>query len=276
MNQDLQTGDNTVNSAAAPITGQDDMGANTANSRQANTDYAGQQGSGSDAGTSNERAANQFVSQAPAASMEDGRIKVGVEVFDASGETIGNVAVYDEAAGRLVVRKGWLFNEDTEFPVDAIGDKGVNGIFLTQTKAELQQQYADRMTAGVGAGETGSAAMDRAATTGTGTTAPMGQMGQMDGPSGGATMDQTVLDRGPAGGGVMSQDMGTIAAPLGVDNRSAGDTGRMEMPEGVRSVTYRAAPGGGLEVDEEPHRGVDGVDDAVERVERTDTMTTDR
>ena len=96
-----------------------------------------------------ERSANEYTSTAPAASMLDGQIKPGVMVSDAGGETIGNVLEYDEQGGRVVVRKGWLFSQDTEFPLDAIGDKGANGIFLKQTIDELRQQYSDRLASPV-------------------------------------------------------------------------------------------------------------------------------
>src|SRR5262249_27878276 len=84
-----------------------------------------------------------FVSHAPAANMPDGRITEGVPVCDVHGETIGNVAAYDEAAGTLVVRAGWLFAEDTTFPVSAISDRSASGIYLNLGKEELKQQYGE-------------------------------------------------------------------------------------------------------------------------------------
>jgi hypothetical protein len=84
-----------------------------------------------------------FVSHAPAANMPDGRITEGVPVCDVHGETIGNVAAYDEAAGTLVVRSGWLFAEDTTFPISAISDRSASGLYLNLSKDELKQQYGE-------------------------------------------------------------------------------------------------------------------------------------
>jgi hypothetical protein len=84
-----------------------------------------------------------FVSHAPAANMPDGQITEGVPVCDVHGETIGNVAAYDEAAGTLVVRAGWLFAEDTTFPISAISDRSASGIYLNLGKEELKQQYGE-------------------------------------------------------------------------------------------------------------------------------------
>ncbi|HZS92482.1 MAG TPA: hypothetical protein VFE42_33960 [Chloroflexota bacterium] len=83
------------------------------------------------------------VSRAPASNMPDGRITEGVPVCDVHGETIGNVAAYDEAAGALVVRAGWFFAEDTTFPISAITDRGASGIYLNLSKEELKQQYGE-------------------------------------------------------------------------------------------------------------------------------------
>jgi len=57
--------------------------------------------------------------------------------------------------------------------------------------------------------------------------------------------------------------------------QTARDTGRMELSDGVESVTYRAVPGGGLEVEEGSRGGVVG-DDTVNTntVNRTDPPTT--
>ncbi len=118
------------------------------------------------------RNANEYVSTAPAASMLDGQIKPGVMVSDAGGETIGNVLEYDEQGGRVVVRKGWLFSQDTEFPLDAIGDKGANGIFLKQTIGELRQQYSDRLAADDMAAPTGRTSSTDAGATGASVAGP--------------------------------------------------------------------------------------------------------
>src|SRR5689334_2173974 len=81
-----------------------------------------------------------FVSTAPAENPVDGQITEGVPVFDAHGETIGNVAAYDEAGGRLVVRGGWLFARNTELPLDAIADQGASGLYLRQSREELARR----------------------------------------------------------------------------------------------------------------------------------------
>ena len=260
MNQDLETGDTPVKAGETAFMGQDDRGAHTTTASQATTDAAGQEERGSDTGLVDRRAASEFVSQAPAASMEDGRITVGVPVFDASGETIGNVAAYDEAAGRLVVRKGWLFTEDMKFPIDAIGDKGSNGIFLSQTKDELQQQYRDRtiVSAASGGGGAGSGTMDQATE------------------ASAAPMDQTTMERGAEGGDMRSRggDMSMAGtAPAGAA-QTARDTGRTERSDGGERVTYRAVPGGGLDVEEGAQDSVGG-DDTGPTVNRTDPLTTD-
>jgi uncharacterized protein (TIGR02271 family) len=100
------------------------------------------------------------------------QIKPGVMVSDAGGETIGNVLEYDEQGGRVVVRKGWLFSQDTEFPLDAIGDKGANGIFLKQTIGELRQQYSDRLAADDMAAPTGRTSSTDAGATGASVAGP--------------------------------------------------------------------------------------------------------
>jgi len=136
MNREQEANDATANAANTADPGQGAAGAGVGTTDTA-TD--GQQEMG------RARNANEYVSTAPAASMLDGQIKPDVMVSDAGGETIGNVLAYDEQGGRVVVRKGWLFSQDTEFPLDAIGDKGANGIFLKQTIDELRQQYSDRL-----------------------------------------------------------------------------------------------------------------------------------
>lgn len=88
-----------------------------------------------------------FVSKAPAAPMPDGQIVEGVPVYDVHGETIGNVAAYDEQGGQLVVRAGWLFDQNTTLPLDAITDRGASGVYLAQSKDELLQQYGTSGTA---------------------------------------------------------------------------------------------------------------------------------
>jgi len=156
MNREQEANDTTVNAADTIDPRQGVAGAGM---ETADTTAGGQQDLG------RARNANEYVSTAPAASMLDGQIKPGVMVSDAGGETIGNVLEYDEQGGRVVVRKGWLFSQDTEFPLDAIGDKGANGIFLTQTIDELRQQYSDRLNS-----DTTAAPTDRAGSTGVGAT----------------------------------------------------------------------------------------------------------
>jgi len=151
MNREQEANDTTVNAANTTDPGQGAAGAGVGTTDTA-TD--GQQTDGQQE-MGRARNANEYVSTAPAASMLDGQIKPGVMVSDAGGETIGNVLEYDEQGGRVVVRKGWLFSQDTEFPLDAIGDKGVNGIFLKQTIDELRQQYSDRLAADDMAAPTG-------------------------------------------------------------------------------------------------------------------------
>ncbi len=157
--------------------------ANDATANDANTTDPGQGAAGVGVGTTDTatddqqdmgrvRNANEYVSTAPAASMLDGQIKPGVMVSDASGETIGNVLEYDEQRGRVVVRKGWLFSQDTEFPLDAIGDKGANGIFLKQTIDELRQQYSDRLAADDMAAPTGRTGSTDAGATGPSAASP--------------------------------------------------------------------------------------------------------
>lgn len=82
-----------------------------------------------------------ITAKAPAAPMSDEEIGIGIPVSDVHGETIGIVARYDEQQGQLVVRGGWLFGQDTTLPADSIGDRGASGIYLTQSKDELLQQY---------------------------------------------------------------------------------------------------------------------------------------
>ncbi len=160
MNREQEANDATANAANTTDPAQ---GAASAGVGKMDTATDGQQEMG------RARNANEYVSTAPAASMLDGQIKPGVMVSDAGGETIGNVLEYDEQGGRVVVRKGWLFNHDTEFPLDAIGDKGANGIFLKQTIDELRQQYSDRLNSDATAaptnraGSTGGGAADTSA-----------------------------------------------------------------------------------------------------------------
>jgi len=73
-------------------------------------------------------------------------------VMDATGETIGVVTHYDMQGGYMDVGGGMLFAEETRIPLDAIGDTGASGLYLTGSKDELARQY------GGGAG-----AMDEAA-----------------------------------------------------------------------------------------------------------------
>jgi hypothetical protein len=82
-----------------------------------------------------------FTSTAPAVNMPDGQIREGVPIFDVRGETVGNVAAFNEQEGYLVVRAGWLFAQDTRLPLDSIGDRGASGLYLKQTRDELAQQY---------------------------------------------------------------------------------------------------------------------------------------
>jgi hypothetical protein len=118
-----------------------------------------------------------FVSKAPPENMIGGQITEGVPVMDVHGETIGNVASYDEQAGTIVVRAGWFFEQDTQIPVDAIGDRGASGIYLTQPKDALMQQYG-----GATSGMTGQAtgAMDRSSMAGSATDATMAGTTAMD------------------------------------------------------------------------------------------------
>lgn len=78
---------------------------------------------------------------APAAPLSDGRISAGAPVCDVHGETIGVVASYDEQQGKLVIRGGWLFAQDTTLPAETIGDRGASGVYLTQSKEDLLQKY---------------------------------------------------------------------------------------------------------------------------------------
>jgi hypothetical protein len=119
-----------------------------------------------------------FVSKAPAENMVGGQITEGVPVMDVHGETIGNVGAYDEQAGTLVVRGGWFFDQDTQIPINAIGDRGASGIYLTQPKDELMQQYGSGATSGMTGQATGN--MDRSSTAGSATGTSMAGTMAMD------------------------------------------------------------------------------------------------
>jgi uncharacterized protein (TIGR02271 family) len=80
------------------------------------------------------------------------KLKESATVMDATGETIGVVSGYDLQGGYMDVGGGMLFAEETRIPLDAIGDTGASGLYLSGTKDELTQQY------GGGAGASNQAA----------------------------------------------------------------------------------------------------------------------
>ncbi len=62
-------------------------------------------------------------------------------VMDATGETIGVVTGYDLQGGYMDVGGGMLFAEETRIPLDAIGDTGASGLYLSGTSDAVMRQY---------------------------------------------------------------------------------------------------------------------------------------
>jgi uncharacterized protein (TIGR02271 family) len=95
----------------------------------------------------------------------------GATVFDAGGETVGNVGEYNAQGNYLLVRKGWLFGEDAYIPTDAVNNIGANGgIYLKLYKDDLLKGTWDTPPSGTGmatmAGTAGSGTTDMTATGG--------------------------------------------------------------------------------------------------------------
>src|SRR5438105_954422 len=91
----------------------------------------------------------------------DQQFRQGTSVFDAGGQTVGIVKEYNPQGNYLLVQKGWAFSQEAYAPLDAIGDTGASGIYLTLDEEALAQQHWDRPPASgaaVGMGAAGPAA----------------------------------------------------------------------------------------------------------------------
>jgi uncharacterized protein YrrD len=71
-------------------------------------------------------------------------VSPGTPILDSDGEEVGHVHDMDFAADtgaptRLVLRKGFIFKEETEIPVSMIQDISDDGVMLNVTKAQVQQ-----------------------------------------------------------------------------------------------------------------------------------------
>lgn len=69
------------------------------------------------------------------------KLSESATVMDASGETIGVVTSYDLQGGYMDVGGGMLFAEETRIPLDAIGDTGASGLYLSETSDAVMRQY---------------------------------------------------------------------------------------------------------------------------------------
>ncbi len=69
-----------------------------------------------------------------------GPISTGATVYDAAGEKVGKVRVYDAQAGYLDVEKGWLFPKDIYVPLSAVARSDADGVYLTMYMDDIQNQ----------------------------------------------------------------------------------------------------------------------------------------
>ncbi len=97
--------------------------------------------------------------QRTARAVIEQKLSESATVMDASGETIGVVTGYDLQGGYMDVGGGMLFAGETRIPLDAIGDTGASGLYLSGTSDELIRQY------GGGTGAVNEAASAPMATT---------------------------------------------------------------------------------------------------------------
>ncbi len=65
------------------------------------------------------------------------KLREGAAVMDAGGETIGTTGAYDLEQDYMLVGGGMLFPEGTRVPLNAIGDTGASGLYLTGDKDAL-------------------------------------------------------------------------------------------------------------------------------------------
>lgn len=64
----------------------------------------------------------------------------GTPVYDIDGSKVGDVNEYDAQRGYLHVKKGLIFTRDVYIPLNAIGQRTTDGIYLNLPKSELSNQ----------------------------------------------------------------------------------------------------------------------------------------
>jgi uncharacterized protein (TIGR02271 family) len=64
----------------------------------------------------------------------------GTTVYDAAGDKLGSVHDYDPRGAYLVVQKGLFFPKDRYVPTDAIARATLDGVFLTLSKRDLDDE----------------------------------------------------------------------------------------------------------------------------------------
>ena len=64
----------------------------------------------------------------------------GAPVFANDGEYVGVVDVPAVQGGALVLVQGWLFTQARYLPLQHVRGQDANGVYLTLSKAEVQQE----------------------------------------------------------------------------------------------------------------------------------------
>jgi uncharacterized protein (TIGR02271 family) len=64
-------------------------------------------------------------------------IPVGTTVYDVAGEKVGTVLEQSADGAYLMVEKGWLFTKDFYVPLSLVGQADADGVYLTISKADL-------------------------------------------------------------------------------------------------------------------------------------------
>jgi hypothetical protein len=71
------------------------------------------------------------------------QIVEGMTVFDAAGDKVGKLDIYNPEGGFLDIRKGWIFPKDIYVPVRAVARTDADGIYLGLYKEDLEHaEYA--------------------------------------------------------------------------------------------------------------------------------------
>jgi hypothetical protein len=100
------------------------------------------------------------------------QIVEGMTVFDAAGDKVGKLDMFNPESGFLDIRKGWLFPKDIYVSVRAVARTDADGIYLGLYKEDLERANYAPSPAQADAGEDGAAPADEAPSSDAGSPLP--------------------------------------------------------------------------------------------------------